>query len=88
VHALNERVHRCYELCAWRALQQGGIVADAELDIRPHRAGLAEVPLNQRELRQGHVVGRSVFVRAQCARRSVENSVDELVAVRGSEALG
>ena len=54
VHAFVERVDRCYELRSRRTLQQSGVVPDAQLDVWSHRAGFAEVPLNQRELRKGH----------------------------------
>jgi hypothetical protein len=54
MHAFIERVDRRYELRSRRTLEQSGVVPDAQLDVRSHRAGFAEVPLNQRELREGH----------------------------------
>ena len=53
-HAFVERVYCGYELSPRGTLKQSSVIPDAELHVGSHRAGFAEVPLNQRELGEGH----------------------------------
>ena len=54
VHTLDQRIHGRYELRTWRTSEERCVVPNTYIHIRSHRAGFAEIPLNQRELRQGH----------------------------------
>lgn len=70
MHAAGERIDRCDQLGSRRTFEQRSIVSDAETHIRAHRAALAKVPLDQRELGKGHEAQCSCGRKVRAARSS------------------
>jgi hypothetical protein len=88
VHTFDDGVDGRDELRARRHAQDRGVVADAQHDVVARGAAACEEALDQRLFRQSILrhAARSPLLRAQLARRAVEDGVHELVSVLGAEA--